>query len=113
MEYYQNHENNSYGVLVSGGFGAGWSTWNKRYKKELACDKRIIEYFLENMSDKEVEFGGEEIEKDIKLFEEYIESLGYSGVSLIGLDGLGVEWVPFGNDFFITEYDGQETLHVC
>jgi hypothetical protein len=30
-------------VLVSGGFGAGWSTWNQ---PELAYDKRVVEFLV-------------------------------------------------------------------
>lgn len=43
MEKYYN-ENDELGVLISVGFGAGWSTWND---EGLAYDKRIIEKWLE------------------------------------------------------------------
>ena len=39
------NENDELGVLVSYGYGAGWSTWND---KKLAYDKRIVEKFLDN-----------------------------------------------------------------
>lgn len=50
VEKYYN-ENGELGVLVSGGFGAGWSTWNSN---ELAYDKRIVEKWLENVSSDEM-----------------------------------------------------------
>lgn len=42
VEKYYN-KNGSLGVLISPGFGVGWSTWEN---KNLAYDKRIIEYWL-------------------------------------------------------------------
>ena len=33
-------------MLVSPGFGAGWSSWNGSHAKQLAMDKRIVEYVL-------------------------------------------------------------------
>ena len=38
------------GVLVSHGFGAGWSTWGS---DELAYDKRVVEFWLSHKNDKE------------------------------------------------------------
>lgn len=36
-------------VLVSGGYGAGWSTWGST---NLAYDKRIVEFYLAHRDDK-------------------------------------------------------------
>ena len=44
MEYYWNEDHTEIAVLVSVGFGAGWSTWNE---KELAYDKRVVDLFIE------------------------------------------------------------------
>ena len=43
VEKYYNEDKTCIAVLVSRGWGAGWSTWNN---KEMAYDKRIIEAFL-------------------------------------------------------------------
>jgi len=80
------------GVLVSPGFGAGFSTWG--YPTEAIFDPTLIE-LVEN-------------EKWVEAID-YCESKwedGYSG----GIQDLVVEWVPEGTEFFIEEYDGSETL---
>ena len=41
VEKYYN-ENGELGVLISPGFGAGWSSWNC---DEIAFDKRVVEYW--------------------------------------------------------------------
>lgn len=82
-------------VLVSHGYGAGWSTWNGD-DPGLIFDKTIVEHV--QSGDKEAAVKrAEEIYKD-----------GYFG----GIDGLTVEWVTQGMAFEITEYDGSESLKV-
>ena len=83
----------SSGVLVSYGFGAGWSTWND---KELAYDKRIVEKFLENVSSSEMA--------------NYVESLGYARPYMGGYKDLELEFIPRGTLFRIYEYDGAESI---
>lgn len=92
------------GVLVSYGFGAGWSTWSNEYGVDLALDKRIIEKFLE-LCEKEIEY--DQAKKEMKVF---LESIGYNGVYIGGLDGLCLEMVDKGTSIKITEYDGAESL---
>ena len=92
VEKYYN-ENDELGVLVSYGFGAGWSTWNS---KELAYDKRIIEKWLEKVTSDEMC--------------DYIESLGYSRPYMGGYADLGLEFIPRGTMFCIHEYDGAESV---
>ena len=51
VEKYYN-ENRELGVLISPGFGAGWSSWSC---DEIAFDKRVVEYWLnENPSSDEM-----------------------------------------------------------
>ena len=92
VEKYYN-ENNELGVLVSSGYGAGWSTWND---KELAYDKRIIEKWLENASSDEMC--------------NYVASLGYARPYMGGYRELHLEFIPCGTMFCIHEYDGFETV---
>jgi len=81
-------------VLVSCGFGAGWTSWGM--PEEALFDPVIVD-FVEN--DK---IGTAE-------FDEYIENTYkecYSG----GASDLIVVWVPEGKEFRIDEYDGSESL---
>lgn len=92
VERYYN-ENDELGVLVSHGFGAGWSTWND---KEIAYDKRIVEKWLEKVTSDEMC--------------DYIESLGYKIPYMGGYIDLELEFVPRGTMFCIHEYDGAESI---
>lgn len=96
------------GVLVSGGYGAGWSTWSYEYGLDLALDKRIIEKFLE-LSDKSKDIEYEDAEKEMDSF---LKSIGYNDVYVGGLDGLHLEMVDEGIPIRINEYDGFESLEV-
>ena len=101
-EVYKNEEG-KIAVLVSPGFGAGWSTW---FDRDLAYDKRIVEYILENGVPKEGE------EQYNHVFENFIHSLGYENVYIDGAYYLHIKWVKPGSYVRITEYDGSEDLEV-
>lgn len=80
------------GVLVSPGFGAGFSTWG--YPMEAIFDPTLIE-LVEN----------QKIQEAV----DYCESTWkgeYSG----GVQDLVVFWVPEGTKFQIVEYDGSESI---
>ena len=77
-------------VAVSPGFGAGWSTWND----VSPMDARLNKLFIEGKYD-EVRAICEE--EDM-----------YDG----GVDDVGIQWIPVGSHFRITEYDGSETLEL-
>ena len=84
-------------VLVSPGFGAGWSTWADQDQKEAMCmDARIVGPFLE---------GGHRAaaEAALEIFPDVYTS---------GAKNLVVRWLPKGTEFEVEEYDGGETLHV-
>jgi len=82
------------GVLVSGGYGAGFSTWNSQ-EPEIMFEPIVIGMLEQEKSE-------EEITKYLE--EEYPE--GYWG----GVDGLTVIWLKQGTEFNITEYDGAEGI---
>ena len=81
-------------VLVSAGFGAGWTTWGM--PEEALFDPVIVDFVLN-------------LEVGTPAFDEYIEKTYnecYSG----GAGDLYVHWVPEGKEFRIDEYDGSESL---
>ena len=80
------------GVLVSPGFGGGFSTWG--YPTEAIFDPTLIE-LVEN----------EKIQEAINYCESTWEGV-YSG----GVWDLVVVWVDEGRRFIVEEYDGAESL---
>lgn len=76
-------------VAVSGGFGAGWSTW----ANVNPMDARFNQLFLDGKYDE-----AEALCDKLKL--------GYPG----GARDVEIIWVPVGTEFRITEYDGAENI---
>lgn len=90
-------------VLISNGFGAGWSTWNP----VSATDGDFIEFLLENAEiDKSYEYEWE-VYIDKVLVEDY-----YNGRDIYcgGVDGFEIHWLKEGTRFYIKEYDGRESI---
>lgn len=80
-------------VLISPGYGAGWSTWNYI---DLAFDPDIIKMF---------ETGANE-----GTMRKYIISLGYKQPYMGGYRNCKIIEVPKGTKFRIIEYDGAERI---
>ena len=76
-------------VAVSGGFGAGWSTWND----VDPTDARFNVLFEKG-----------DWEQAATLCEEL--EMGFTG----GAEQVRLEWVLPGTQFVIDEYDGSESL---
>ena len=93
-------------VLISGGFGAGWSTWNPEYSSALLLHKDIVEFILENPAETCVDAGV----WDHKLASLAEEITGDDSVYMGGAENLHVIWLPEGTPFIVTEYDGDERL---
>lgn len=93
VEKYYNTDKTHIAVLVSPGWGAGWSTWNN---KEVAYDKRVVEAFLDEVSSHDIEV----------LCKEW----GYESCYTGGWSDVMLEWVPVGERYYIYEYDGSESL---
>ena len=106
---YWNEDHSAYAVLVSPGFGAGWSSWND---KELAYDSAIVEYYLahyDNLEWKEqIDSYGDNEVKNAAI--DFFKSEGYNFVYLGGLCDCMIEWVPSGKAWRIEEYDGAERI---
>lgn len=83
------NRNGMVAVAVSGGFGAGWSTWND----VDPMDARFNQLFLEGKWKEAAELC-----ESLKL--------GYPN----GARDVEIEWVPIGTEFIISEYDGAESL---
>lgn len=82
-------------VLVSYGYGAGWSTWADANQAETALfDRRFVEA---------AEAGVVDIEPLCK--EIFGDDYFYTGGWPVS-----IEWVPQGAQFTVDEYDGAETL---
>ena len=80
------------GVLVSPGFGAGFSSWGA--PEEAIFSPTLIELVESEKFDEAIDF----VKKT------WVDV--YSG----GVNGLCVEWVDEGKEFIIEEYDGSESL---
>jgi hypothetical protein len=94
-------------VLVSGGFGAGWSTWqdDDECNQSMAFEPKVVEMILAGLHDKNR--AERKVTKD-KIAAYMAET--YPDLFAGGIDGLKVVWVPQGAKFHIEEYDGNETL---
>jgi len=84
-------------VLVSPGYGAGWSTWNDDEHRAVLCmDADIVQAVLDGDHNKAAEIAVQKC------------NILYTG----GANQLVVEWVKKGAVFEIDEYDGYEALYV-
>lgn len=83
-------------VLVSPGYGAGWSTWNSECREVLCFEAEIVEAVLSG---------------DNKAAESIAARL-CPNAYLGGASDLCVEWVTKGEAFEIVEYDGSESLNI-
>lgn len=97
MNYQKYEQGNKIAVLVSPGYGAGWSTWNTEYGAEALCmDADLVQCVLDK-----------DFDALIRVTEEK-----YPGVYCGGARDVRVYWVDKGEAFEITEYDGNESLVV-
>lgn len=81
-------------VLISPGFGAGWSTWasDKEEKNFLLFDKTLAQLVLDGLR-----------------VSDYVSSK-FPDIYLGGASDLTVVWLPEGTAFQIEEYDGSESI---
>lgn len=84
---------NEVAVLISYGFGAGWSTWGYESKETLLFHKDLVQLVLDGKN-----------EEAGKLAEKMVDA--YAG----GAEQLEVVWIPEGTQFWVHEYDGAESL---
>lgn len=103
MRRYYN-ERGMYGVIVSSGYGAGWSSWNN-----IPADNgRIIEYLFENNLVKD-----DIILEITKKDENFINLFSQEGDFYFGgFSGSRIYWLDKYSNFKIIEKDGEEKLEV-
>ena len=89
------------GVLVSGGYGAGWYSWNPE-NTDCLFEPEIV-HIVEAYKNKALP---QNIITEITTIAEGKWPDGYWD----GAEGLEVFWLPFGTKFIVDEYDGNETL---
>ena len=82
-------------VIVSRGYGAGWSTWARDAHAEWCLHAPELVEALE----------AGDIDKFRALAEARGEGIYLGGASKKQLD---IEWVPQGQPFYVHEYDGSE-----
>jgi hypothetical protein len=88
-------------VLISTGFGAGWSTWNADHKEFFLFDKGLVELAQEGATKFAVE---DYLYKNLTGVTEYIDVSGWRDID--------IRWVDEGTNFTIDEYDGRESINV-
>ena len=88
-------------VVVSPGFGAGWSTWAFRGEEDYR-DFMMFDSVLVTM----VENG-----YPVETIEEYVTN-NYPGTYCGAADDLTIQWLPVGTAFRIHEYDGSESVEI-
>ena len=103
-DLYINEDGTAYAVLISPGFGAGWSSWEG---KKLAYDRRVIELFLSGYKVPANWYTNEAPKAD---WDRFFRELGYGHVYAGGWNALKLVWMPFGTYWRIKEYDSSETI---
>lgn len=88
-------------VLISPGYGAGWSTWND---SEMAIDKDLIELFERGCTEDEM--------LNLCIKKGYTYRVTGDPPYMGGFEVLKVKEVPQGCYFKINEYDGSEYITI-
>ena len=88
-------------VVVSPGFGAGWSTWSYRgeedYREFMLFDPTLVDMIERSES-----------AETIETYVTFVHPGTYCG----GADDLTIQWLPVGTAFRIHEYDGSESVEI-
>lgn len=88
-------------VLISPGYGAGWSTWND---SGMAVDKDLIELFERGCTEDEM--------ADLCIKKGYTDGVTDGPPYMGGFGNLKIVEVPMGRFFKIEEYDGSEYIEI-
>lgn len=94
--------NGKVGVIISPGFGGGWSTWSNNTK--MLFDPMLVEMIERK---KVFQYATDEYENLLEMIREYCHSQNYEEY---GVEDLVVVWVEQNRKFIIDEYDGSESI---
>ena len=87
-------------VIVSPGFGAGWSTWANN--DEGIRDFMLFDSVLVTMIERGL---------SAETIEEYVTN-NYPNTYCGAVGDLTIQWLPVGTAFRIHEYDGAESVEI-
>jgi len=93
-------------VLISPGYGAGWSTWQHEVTSEFATQYEPLIKAVE---------AGEDIDEDHPAIKQYVEDVKEKFTDEIFLPtriNLDVRTIPDDAEYKVTVYDGNESLEV-
>ena len=90
-------KDNKTAILYSPGFGAGWSTWSSDIKEK---EHMIFSPVLVQAVLRKADYG------DVLNIAEELFPNEYLG----GIRDLTIKWLPVGTPFYITDYDGSESV---
>ena len=89
-------------VLISSGWGAGWSTWHWGDNKEtLIFHPKLVEL---------VESEQHNANTVSAVLNELLDKEEAESIYLGGVEDLTIQWLPEGIKFKIEEYDGSEYI---
>jgi hypothetical protein len=89
-------------VIISSGWGAGWSTWHYGSNREiLIFHPKLVEL---------VESGQHNQDTVSAVLNELLDKEEAEGIYLGGVEDLTIQWIPEGTKFKIEEYDGSEYI---
>ena len=89
-------------VIISSGWGAGWSTWHYGSNKEiLIFHPKLVELVENNQHNQDTVSA---------VLNELLDKEEAEGIYLGGVEDLTIQWLPEGTKFKIEEYDGSEYI---
>ena len=108
VELYYNDDRSAYAVLISPGYGSGWSTDNYSFP-EIAYDREVVAWYFSLSPGyiDEVKIRGTDANKYASSL---FTSLGYNDIYFGGLQENMIRWIPIGTIWRIREYDGAEYI---
>jgi hypothetical protein len=87
-------------VIISNGYGAGWSTWHYGSNREiLIFHPKLVELVENNQHN---------VDTISVILNELLDKEEVEHIYLGGVENLKVQWLPEGTKFRIEEYDGAE-----
>ncbi|KAL6719351.1 hypothetical protein ACLMJK_003590 [Lecanora helva] len=108
---YRDDKHGMIAVMISAGYGAGWSTWHL-----LDTNIPLEAYLLEvSIFDEEIVAALLACDRDeaVRICKQKFEAVGMEDrFNEVGVKDLAVDWVEEGVEFRINEYDGYEKI-IC